>query len=255
MIKLEFETYQDVRTMLVKWSIPIWGVFLYLCYLLIIPKELKEFVSNQFPQFAEWIKNVTSIVAFITITFIFSYIMINLLQIHDKYYDRYCVKWRYNYAITYLIPTLLRPIYDPIPEIVLISIKKNLGNFMENCYYYFVGDREMKIRKNLVVRFYESITKYWLSQIGEIAAIIFLSLLIVYFICSLFASNISFTKSHIIAAIIASIILGLFKILSTRLRKAATIKTKDQIDDIHKRFMNDLQNQFTSFCKEHNVQN
>jgi hypothetical protein len=52
------------------------------------------------------------------------------------------------------------------------------AQFQEKLYYPFVGDRDPKIPKNKLVRFYEVITIYWLTQINEIVILGLTSLII-----------------------------------------------------------------------------
>ncbi len=40
--------------------------------------------------------------------------------------------------------------------------------FQKRLYYPYVGDRNLKIPKNKLVRFYEVVIVYWLTQINEI---------------------------------------------------------------------------------------
>jgi hypothetical protein len=47
-------------------------------------------------------------------------------------------------------------------------------------YYPYVGDRDLKIPKNKLVRFYEVVTVYWLTQINEIV-LLALSAMVVYY--------------------------------------------------------------------------
>jgi hypothetical protein len=49
---------------------------------------------------------------------------------------------------------------------------------MERLFYPYVRDRDLKIPKNKVIRFYEVVTVYWLTQINEIV-LLSLALLIV----------------------------------------------------------------------------
>src|SRR3990172_1553394 len=55
---------------------------------------------------------------------------------------------------------------------------------MEAVYYPFVGDRDLKIAKNLLVRFYERVTIYWMTQMNELVLIGMAALLGAYWLLS-----------------------------------------------------------------------
>jgi hypothetical protein len=255
MLDLKYETYQDVRTMLVKLSIPIWVIFILSFYYIIIPNDVRLKVANLYPDFlVQWLQTVGTMVALIFISIIISYITINILKIHDKLYDYYCVKWRYNNAIGFIIPNLLRPFHkDSIPQVRSDLIKNHLAEFMENNYYVFVGDRDMKIRKNLVVRFYEKVTEYWLSQVAEIVVILFILSLAVLTILSLLI-QIKVTALHFYSIIVSAIIFLVLLFISNQLRKKVNIKIMDEINDIHLHHIDELKMQYENFLRIHNVQ-
>src|SRR6185312_14878484 len=94
-----------------------------------------------------------------------------------RIYDKYVIRWRHRYDSEFVLPHLLRPIWSEVRESFENEIAENPEQAMKRLYYPFVGDLEPKIRKNLLVRLYERITVYWLTQVCELLlAVIFLSM-------------------------------------------------------------------------------
>lgn len=165
----EFETYQDVRTTLAWWAASLWfALELYAWYGLLDASERTQLL--QFSPVADWIKAVGVVSALAVVARLLSELLVQIVRLHEKY-DRYVVKWRYNYASRFILPQLLELSEEDLPSGASEVAYANLGEFMEDVFYYFVGDRDTKIRRNLVVRFYEVVTKYWFTQLVEVTSL------------------------------------------------------------------------------------
>jgi len=175
-----------------------------------------------------------------------SWFLIYILEIHDKWYDRNFVKWRVNYDIDYIIPTLIRPFLKKIDD-RFFEIYENDSEkrfvLMENCFYEFVGDHkgENKIKKTKIVRFYESSQKYWITQINEIIMIFFIFINFFLYIFS------GFTGISLNKIILVNFLLIFFFIINRYLvkkfRKETKFATKDEIREIHKTRIFELETQ------------
>ncbi len=81
-----------------------------------------------------------------------------------------------KYAIDFIQVRLIQPFSNRLNYRYFEELKINVGQFQEKLFYPFVGHRDHKIPKNKLIRFYEAITVYWLTQTNEILFMIILIL-------------------------------------------------------------------------------
>lgn len=231
------EEYKDVKANLKYYTIFIIVILLILFYIIYIGIDL------------EIVNTIEALIFSSTITFLLSglsWILIFYFEIHDKWYDRHFVKWRLNYDVDFIIPTLIRPFLKKIDNRFYDIYENNSEKrfiLMENCFYEFVGDHagENKIKKTKIVRFYESSQKYWITQINEI---IMIFVIIINFFIYIFNGFIGFLLSKII--IVNFIFIFLFIInryLVKKFRKETRFATRDEIREIHATRLSELETQ------------
>jgi hypothetical protein len=177
-----YDTYQDVRQNLFRYSVPFLIFAGFFAFLRILPSEhqkavtqLIEYASTRQP----WkgaLGTGLGIGAFTVIAFVLT----EILQIHDKWYDRYVTKWRHRYATDFILPRLVQPFANFLNYRFHEQAEIYTRQFQEQLFYPFVGDRDLKIPKNRLVRFYEAITPYWLTIINEIVLLFLIALIAVY---------------------------------------------------------------------------
>ncbi len=229
----KLETYQDVKVNLTWYtSVLLLGIFILGCFLL-FGETFVEWLKN----FKEkWINNLGSAVSIMFIFSFISWVLVYLLEIHDKIYDRYVIRWRYYYTLDFLLPYLTRPIANRLDKSFWHKASQNIYQFMKP-FYVFVGDGEdeSRINKNLRVRFYEKVMKYWITQINEIV-------LFSYFITIVFLTykkTLPYTKltySYMVISIFFLINRLLIKLFRDGTRQA----TMDEIEAIHEKFPSEL---------------
>ena len=174
-----------------------------------------------------------------TLTFLIggiSWILIFFFEIHDKVYDRHFIKWRIHYDKDFIIPALIKPFLRKVDFNFLELYENNHDkrfDIMEKLFYHFVGDSagEARISENKIVRFYESITKYWITQINEIMIFFFI---IINFILYLISNYLNISLNSLI---LINFILILFFLINRYLVKftkdLVRFATKDEIKSIH----------------------
>lgn len=165
-----YDTYQDVRKNLFYYSIPFLIAAGFFCYWRILPPahqqaiwSLISYVSN-----SEGWKAFSGTGIGIVLFSVIAFLLTELFQVHDQLWDKFVRKWRYYYAIDFILPRLVQPFASHLNFRFREEAEKHVGEFQVDLYYPFVGDRDSKIPKNKLVRFYEVITLYWLTQINEI---------------------------------------------------------------------------------------
>jgi hypothetical protein len=181
-LKFGYDTYQDVRHNLFLYSTPFLigaGFFTFFC-VLPPPSEqavvrFLESVSNTQP----W-KGLLGTGIGAAAFAVAAFLMTEIIQIHDQWYDKYVIKWRREYATDFILPRLIQPWASRTNYRIFEAADAYVGQFQERLYYPYVGDRDLKIPKNKLVRFYEVVTVYWLTQINEIV-LLAVSAIIVYY--------------------------------------------------------------------------
>jgi len=176
-------------------------------------------------------------------TFI-AWLLISIFEVHDKVYDRYFVKWRYWYSVDFIFPLLFRPLTANLPKRFFEVAREHVHEFMK-IFYYFVGDYETKININLVLRFYEKVTKYWITQINEI--LLFLSLAAIVILRHFLSIRCDVAFKSLIVISLVFIINRIFVKLS---RISVRGATNDEIEDIHNNHLSELEEKTKNICKE-----
>jgi len=181
-LRFTYDTYQDVRHNLFLYSIPsllIAGFFAFFCVLPPAHERavvaVLEAISNSQP----W-KGILGTSFGVVVFVAAAFLMTELFQIHDQCYDKYIIKWRHRYATDFILPRLIQPWASRTNYRFFDTAEIYTRNFQEQLYYPFVGDRDLKIPKNKLVRFYEVVTVYWLTQINEIVLVLLIAAIVVY---------------------------------------------------------------------------
>jgi hypothetical protein len=129
--------------------------------------------------------------------------------------------------------------------------EENRYGFMKDLYYHFVGDDEPKVKRKFLVRFYESITKYWITQINEL--LLFTSLVatfVFYFLYSGLGRPVEVLR---VALIFIFSLLLLNRFFVVHERKAVRPKTGDEISDIHERLSDELRKRLIQIHRKFNL--
>jgi len=178
---------------------------------------------------------------FIMVLFGFlGWLLIFGFEIHDKVYDRYFTKWRFYYDLDFVLPTLVRPFTHKLDRRFFECAKNNRYVFMK-LFYDFVEDYEhkRKIKENRIVRFYEAITKYWITQINEI---LLFFLLLLTFACYFVYSSLALSLNTIVNInFIIAILFLINRYFVRRSKETVRLATTDEIEDIHNNFSNELE--------------
>lgn len=242
--------YQDVKANLQWYTTIILALIGFIFYLFVLPDKHLKIINTLFGQIPSS-QFVGSGIVIILCGFI-GWILIFGLEIHDKIYDRYFTKWRFYYDLYFILPTLVRPFFHKLDSRFFQVALNNKYEFMKP-FYHFVEDyeHEHKIKENLIVRFYETVTKYWITQINEI--MLFFTLIIIFVYYFIYTSlNIPLNTIVNISFII--VLLFLINRLAVRsTRKAVWRATLDEIEDIHNRFLNQLEDQLKNLLEKFNL--
>jgi len=119
---------------------------------------------------------------------------------------------------------------------------------MENVFYDFVrdGQHNHKITENKIIRFYESINKYWIFQIIEIFLILALVITLIFLLIN--PSNIKYLT--LLAILIAGII---NRFIDKNILKEVKEKTMEEIRDIHHLYNKELEDKIAKFHKDNGL--
>lgn len=232
------EQYDDVKTRLRTWTASILFFAGLLFYFLILPDKHMKAINTILGRI-DSSKIVGVGITIVLIEFL-GLVLILILEVHDRFYDRYLTRWRHNYDLDFILPTLVRPFTGKLDKRFFVFAQDNKYEFMK-IFYHFVADREHehKITENLIARFYDKITKYWITQINEIMLFLFMSLTFVYhFVYRSF--KLPLDKIVITNFIIIFLFL-LNRLFVQLIRKSLRRATTDEIENIHDRFQGQLE--------------
>jgi hypothetical protein len=250
-----YDTYQDVRKNLFFYSIPFLIGAGFFCYWQILPPDhqqaiwsLLSYISN-----SEGWKAVSGTGVGIVLFSIFAFLLTELFQVHDQLWDKYLKKWRHGYAVDFILPRLVQPFGSHLNYRFREEAESRTGSFQKDLYYPFVGDRDLKIPKNKLVRFYEVITVYWLTQINEIVLIILGVTVTVYaWIGPADAAYRSTLLRDCGTLIVAFLINRLWARMALRKVRHAT---EEEIRAIHENpdLLSDLETRLKALCANYNI--
>jgi len=245
--KPEYETYQDVKNTLAWWGIPVWFVVMALFWYFVLLPTHRQAVTN-WPGIAAWVAKAGPVTALLVLAALTSQFMVHVLEVHDQIYDRFIVRWRDRYAREQMIPKLLKPYLEELHSGFLNKAVQNPRRTLDVLFYRFAADRDTKIGHNLIVRFYERITKYWLTQIVGVAVLLFGTSATVYMlICyePMSRPRLLFVLGG------CAIALCVNRVCVWLARKSVWCATKAEIAAIHSSCKDDFEQSLRELCQEY----
>lgn len=247
--QFSYDTYQGVRHNLSLYTAVVISLSTLFVYFLVLPRPIADSIDSTLTLISSspWLKGVSSLAALSVIAFL----LVEIIQIHDRWYDHYIICWRYRYDLDFIIPRLIHPFASHIDPNFYQVADRHRSEFLSDLFYEFVTDRDTKIKKNTLVRFYEAITKYWMTQINELVLIV---LLIVVFVFK-------FEGPHTLAYIevlLNSTLILLCLFLLNRLCISATRErvrsaTLAEVNEIVRDHRAALKSQLQALCQRHTI--
>ena len=248
--RFTYDNYQDVRHNLFLYSIPVLmaaGFFAYKC---ILPSTTRAKLDQFFECLPAsfWLEGISGTVLFSCISFVLT----EILQIHDRWYDRYIIKWRFRYATDFILPRLIQPFSSNINRRFHEVAEEHPTVFLEKLFYPYVQDRGTKIEKNKLVRFYEVVTRYWLTQINEIVLLLLFTFIA---ICRFFGPHeASFHTSLLDSSIILVVVFVLNRAWIRSDRERVRRATDAEIDAIIQDHKENLGGRIRRLCSQYGIQ-
>ncbi len=226
--------YQDVKANLQWYSTVVLAVIGVSFYFVILPASQQRALNGVFGGIAS--SRLVGPGAVLVFFGFVGWLLVFAFEIHDRIYDRHFTKWRLYYDVDFILPALVRPFSQKLSPRFFPLAVDNRYAFMKP-FYHFVADyeHEHKIRENLIVRFYEAVTKYWMTQINEILLLLLVAVTFAYFLvymrCGLVASNLLVVCFVIDALFIVN------RYAVRRSRESVRQATLDEVEDIHERYL------------------
>lgn len=255
-LRFKYDTYQDVRHNLFLYSIPTLILSGFFAYFFILPEQDQDSISEIIQSISKH-PTIHAIAGTLSGTILFvlvAFVVVELFKVHE-FYDQHIIKWRFRYAIDFILPRLTQPFANKIGTRFYQLAEDNVGDFQERLYYPFVGDRDLKIPKNKLVRFYEAITLYWLTQINEVVLILLLGLISLYhFIVNSPVVTVSSYQSSLFNNTLILILLfclNRFWVRSTLQR--VRLATEEEIRSIIEDHKEELKEKIKQLCSHYNI--
>jgi hypothetical protein len=250
-----YDTYQDVRKNLFLYSIPFLIAAGFFCYWRILSPQHQNKIWSLFSYISKsegW-KAISGTGVGIVLFSLIAFVLTELFQVHDQFWDKYVKRWRYYYAVDFILPRLVQPFGAHLNFRFRQEAEKHVGEFQEDLYYPFVGDRDSKIPKNKLVRFYEVITVYWLTQINEIVLLILGAAVTFYSIVGPSELGYRTVLLSDCGILVAAFLLNRLwtRFALTKVRRA----TEEEIRAIHEAptLLADLERRLKSVCANYNI--
>jgi hypothetical protein len=242
-----YDTYQDVRGNIVKYAGTIF-LLVGIVFRYALPPSLAWSLSELFvAPVPKWIADYMAVPAVVTAV---ALALFEIFKVHDDVYDKYVIRWRFRYATDLILPRLLRPFAHKLSRPFLEKVEEDPGVFEDALFYPFVGDRDLKIRKNLLVRFYEQVTPYWFSQVNELAVIaVVLGAAIFWMVGG--SGDPAFLNRLLRVLFLAALAFALNRLWIRALRERLRRATADEIDEILARYRGDLEAAVRRVCAEY----
>lgn len=252
-LNFKYESYQDVRSNLSGYTALLLLIIGAAWFYLILPEAHRTAVLNFFDKinlesgYLSLIKGVS----YISIVLLLAYILIEILKIHDHFYDRHITKWRYYYAIDFIIPRLVYPFANHLTKRFYIDSTDHVLAYQNALFYHFVSDRDTKIRKNTLLRFYEKVTNYWITQVNEIFIIITIMLIVGYSFYD--ASNTEYYRQLLIMLVLTIAAFMINRLITLRTLKGVRSLTEEEIFEIHDNHKSELESRLQQLCHDLNL--
>jgi hypothetical protein len=254
-LRFDYDTYQDVRRNLCLYSIPVTICAGFFVFLRVLPSPTQQIIGRFLERASSTqpLKDLLGTgIGFAAFTAI-AFLLTEIIQIHDQWYDKYIIRWRHRYATDFILPRLLQPWLGRTNFRIFDAIDKDVRTFQERLYYPFVGDRDLKIPKNKLVRFYEVITVYWLTQINEIILLALTLTIIFYRYCGPAESAYRTMLFDNLAFVVAAFVLNRAWVRASiaKVRRATEEEIWAILDDPALR--SDLERHLQRLCKDYSI--
>jgi hypothetical protein len=255
MALFEYRTYQDVRSNLLKYTIGLLNLAGFLSLFVIVSPAHRDTLTSlakkvsETPFWSDTLKNGIAVVVFSAL----AYLLIEVLQVHDKVYDRYFVRWRFRYDTDFILPRLCRHHLGKMGIRFFDEAENNLYEFMKALFYPYAMDNksdEPKIEQNYLVRFYELVANYWITQVNEIV------MLLLFGLATLYATvwDDGTARSRLLMPLL--LLMAVFAVnrwFVHRTREAVRRGTSDEIEAILEKHQQDLEGRLERICERYAI--
>ncbi len=249
-----YDTYQDVRKNLTYYSWVSLILAGFAAYEWILPPSHQESVNRAVkaltdsPLLGGLLKGGAAVAIFYGLAFL----LIEILKVHDHIYDKYLIRWRFRYDIDLILQRLLQPFGFRIGRKVYSEVERNHDEFMEDLFYPFVGDQQHRVGKNLLVRFYERITIYWLTQVNEIVIALLIGLIGFYRFFG--PPEPPQYYAQLLTVLLVLVLLFIINRLWMHTTREASRKiTVEQLDQITANHLPELEQRLRTLCGKHQI--
>jgi len=178
-----------------------------------------------------------------------AFLMVETFNLHDTY-DRYVIRWRQRFDIEFILTRLYLPFAEHVDRRFLAVIEQDRTDCMNRLFYPFVRDGAPLVHPNLVRRFWEAMTRYWLTQLLEILLAVTLGLLLAVLLLTSSPDETARLHRGVIFVLVA---LALNRIAVRGLRASVRARTDEEITDIVTHHREDLRTRLRQLADSHQL--
>lgn len=240
------KTYQELKVSLVWITSILSATTIVLLHQFVVPDEARQAIPQVFNN------PLADFGVLVAACSVVAYFLIVTLEFHQRVYDGKIVRWRRAYDLNFILPRLVQPFGNRIDPRFFAVAEKERGDFMKLLFYVFVGDRRKDgVNENTKVRFYESATGYWTTQIIEM---LLLFSIVVLIVCFWWYTRHGLPLQAIVWGFIVIFVLFILNRLWMRsIRDTLRGNTLDQVEEIHARLAGELDNALTAVHAKYNL--
>jgi hypothetical protein len=248
-LRFEYDDYQDVRHNLFLYSSPVLIAAGFLLFFFVLPQAHQDAITR-------WQETVSTHPLWkggsgLAVLVFLTYLLVEVVKIHDRFYDKHLVRWRYRYDTDFILPRLVLPFGNRLDYRFFEEAEEHLGKFMEELWYPFVGDRDTKIAKNKLVRFYERVTAYWLTQMNELVLLLLTVTIAAYYLLG--PDQLAFKAQLMVPMLVVVTLFVLNRRLVRASREGTRSATEDEIRAIVTDHKEDLEQRLRSVCATYSI--
>lgn len=249
MLPFKYDTYQDVRHALAVWFAPLLAGEAFLFFQFALPSAYQKAVLG----LLEWLTSNPLLkgITWLAIVGVLAVLLVEMLKIHDHVYDRFVVRWRKAYDTLFILPRMVRPFANRLSPKFFKEAVEHRDTFMPRLFYAFVQDRDAKIGKNFLVRFYERVALYWFSQLIEMTLVgAFVAVGVMWYLNQDNATYVAQVPPVLLAiAAIFTLNRWLISLSLPAVRQA----TEAEINAVHEEHMADFEARLKAVCQDYGV--
>lgn len=196
------------------------------------------------------------LVSFAAVAVVLAFFGIHVLKVHQSVYDRHLVKWRQRHDADFILRRLFAPYAHALVQHFDEILKRKSLEILRKVFCPFVTHGRSLIDARLIQRFYRALTVYWISQLNEMALLLWFLSAALYALLGRWTGAIS--EQHQ-AFLVVPLVTSLFAAAANAFgfvrfaRRTVRARAADEIDEIIQERSAELEQYVLSAAKRYDM--